>query len=101
MPLPPNPEIVNGIPTYEVEAILSHRDKLKGTGAKGKSKGKMRREYLIKWAGYGDVHNSWEPEANIDKGLILDEYVQRLVQATTDTPPAKTLRRSSRNVIAH
>ena len=29
----------------------------------GKKKSKVKRSYLVKWLGYGDELNSWEPEA--------------------------------------
>ena len=38
---------------YEVEAILKHRQK-------GRKK-----EYLIKWVGYDDKDNTWEPEDHL------------------------------------
>ena len=38
---------------YEVEAILNHRKIGKTT------------EYLIKWVGYDDSENTWEPEKNV------------------------------------
>lgn len=43
---------VSGV--YIVEAILNHR---MGKGG--------RKEYLVKWKGYGTNHNTWEPEDNI------------------------------------
>ena len=40
---------------HEVETILAHRTKrLRGR--------KTTTEYLVKWTGYKDEHNSWEPE---------------------------------------
>ncbi|CAO3580186.1 unnamed protein product [Absidia cylindrospora] len=39
---------------YEVEKIISHRNK----GAK--------REYLVKWVGYDDTNNTWEPLKNLE-----------------------------------
>ena len=62
-PLPPNPEIIDGLPFYKVERILSKRSKQVGRGRK-------RTEYLIKWEGYDDSHNSWEPEKNLTPDLI-------------------------------
>lgn len=37
---------------YEVEAILDHR-------------GVKKRKYLVKWKGYDDSENTWEPEENL------------------------------------
>jgi Reverse transcriptase (RNA-dependent DNA polymerase)/RNase H-like domain found in reverse transcriptase/Integrase zinc binding domain/Chromo (CHRromatin Organisation MOdifier) domain/gag-polyprotein putative aspartyl protease len=56
---PPPPEVIDGELEYEVEAVLAHREK-KGRGLRG------RREYLIKWVGYDDIHNTWEPEDNLE-----------------------------------
>jgi len=47
---------------YAVERILAHRDRRSGR--------KKRREYLIKWEGFDDSHNSWEPEANLTPDLV-------------------------------
>ena len=98
VPLPPDPIIQDGIPLYEVEGILSHRDKVKGNG-----KEKTRREYLIKWAGYGDVHNSWEPEANITVGNpVLVDYVYRLKHPVMAPIKRKTRgRKVKKNAIAN
>jgi hypothetical protein len=63
---PPLPESIEGDLHYEVEAIVGHRDKVVGTSrtAKGVRK-RTRREYLIKWTGYGVDHNTWEPETEL------------------------------------
>jgi hypothetical protein len=64
-PLPPAPESIGGHQYYKVERILSHRTRTSGR--------KTIHEYLIKWLGYDDTHNSWEPEKNITTDL-LDDY---------------------------
>jgi hypothetical protein len=61
-PLPPEPEVEEGLPLYKVERILSHR--LRKVG-----KRKLH-EYLIKWQGYDDTHNSWEPKKNLTDDLL-------------------------------
>ena len=62
---PHEPEIVDGVPHYKVETILAKRTR---------SKGRRRRviEFLIKWLGYDDTHNSWEPRDNINDDLVGD-----------------------------
>ena len=47
---------------YEVEAILSSRTK----GKKGK-----RTEYLVKWLGWPDETNTWEPTSNLNLVVVL------------------------------
>lgn len=56
-PPPPLQVDSDGMPVYEVEQILAHREAYHN----------RRRiyEYLIKWKGYTPEHNSWEPEHNI------------------------------------
>src|SRR6266436_751726 len=51
---PPKPIEVEGTPEYEVEEVMDSRLK----------RGKL--EYLVKWSGYTDDYNTWEPEANLD-----------------------------------
>ena len=50
--VPPEPIDVEGTPEYKVEEVLDSRLKC----------GKL--EYLVKWSGYTDDYNTWEPEAN-------------------------------------
>jgi len=50
--IPPEPVVLEGTPEYEVEEIMDSRLK----------RGKL--EYLVKWSGYTDDYNTWEPEAN-------------------------------------
>ncbi|CDR88506.1 uncharacterized protein SPSC_04333 [Sporisorium scitamineum] len=50
---------------FEVEAVRSHRP-LKGTES-------WNMEYLIKWKGWPESDNTWEPETNLPRGMV-DEY---------------------------
>ena len=50
---PPEAVEVEGTPEYKVEEVLDSRLK----------QGKL--EYLVKWSGYTDDHNTWEPESNL------------------------------------
>lgn len=52
--------------TYKVEAILKHR----------KRNGKVF--YLIKWEGYDESQNTWEPEDNLSCPDILAKYIEKL-----------------------
>jgi hypothetical protein len=49
----PLPELIEGQQEWEIEQILDKRI------YQGKT------QYLIKWKGYLDMHNSWEPVGNI------------------------------------
>ena len=62
IPVPPEPEIVDGVPFYSAEKILSHRVRKSG-------KRKIH-EYLIKWQGFDDTYNSWEPRKNLTDALF-------------------------------
>ena len=59
-------------PVYEVEAILDTR--LNRTKA-GKL---LRKEYLVRWKGYGPEHNTWEPESNlINVEDVMKEFMHK------------------------
>ena len=70
-PTPPTPILINGEPEWPVERILDHLD----VPINEKSQ-RTRRSFLIKWAGFGHEHNSWEPEEHCKnrKDLIQDYY---------------------------
>ena len=51
---PPEAVEVEGSSEYEVEEVLDSQLK----------RGKL--EYLVKWSGYTDDHNTWEPESNLN-----------------------------------
>jgi hypothetical protein len=59
---PPLPIVEDDQILYIVEQVLQHRDRKYGRG--------IRREYLIKWTGYGHEHNTWEPERNLNAAAL-------------------------------
>jgi hypothetical protein len=63
-PLPPAPDVEDGMPVYTMEKILSHR-----VTRSGKRK---THEYLVKWLGYDDTHNSWEPKRKLDPDVVME-----------------------------
>ena len=36
-----------------------------------------KHQYLIKWKGYTDAYNSWEPEENVNALELVKEFHQR------------------------
>lgn len=64
---PPPVQWLDGEPLYTVESLLDHIVVRKGRGKIYK--------FLIKWEGYGEEHNTWEPESNlIGCGDMVREY---------------------------
>ena len=37
-------------------------------------------EYLLKWVGYSDDHNSWEPEENLHCEELIKDFEEQLEQ---------------------
>jgi Reverse transcriptase (RNA-dependent DNA polymerase)/RNase H-like domain found in reverse transcriptase/Integrase zinc binding domain/Retroviral aspartyl protease/Chromo (CHRromatin Organisation MOdifier) domain len=67
---PPIPLDVSGEAEFEVEQVLLHRDIKSGK--------RHKREFLIKWLGYGPEHNSWEPSSS----MRCDELIAKYWEAT-------------------
>jgi hypothetical protein len=63
----PPPELIEGEHEYEVEAIVNHR-------LYGKRK---TLQYLLKWKGYPDADNTWEPAPQVHAPALIEEYHQR------------------------
>ena len=61
----PPPELVEGQEEWEVEQILDSRLY------------RRKRQYLIKWKGYSEAHNSWEPEENIRAPDLILAFQKR------------------------
>ena len=55
---------IEGAEEYEVESILGQR-----TYGQWKKK-----QYLVKWKGYSDAHNSWELAENVNAPELVKEY---------------------------
>ena len=62
----PPPDLIGGEEEYEVERILNHR-------RHGRSR---RLQYFIKWKGYPESDNTWEPADQIHAPDLLKAYHQ-------------------------
>ena len=72
VPVLPDPVIIEGEKYYHVEQILDHR-------TRGRSPN-TRIEYLVKWKGYDDSNNTWEPAQNLTQDLIEQYNSSRVVE---------------------
>jgi len=64
----PPPDIINEKEEYEVEEIRGYHKKQRGT------------QFLVYWKGYGNKHDQWMTEANLEhtKEAIQDYWTQLL-----------------------
>ena len=60
----PVPELVDGQPEWEVERILGAR------------KRRNQLQYLVRWKGFSEAHNSWEPLTHINADQRIKEFYQ-------------------------
>jgi hypothetical protein len=69
-PLPAPIRFEEGAPVFEVESILGMRTIKRGR--------KVCKEYLVKWLGFTQEHNTYEPEAHLEgcKDAVAD-YIAR------------------------
>ena len=74
----PTPELIDGQPEWEVEQILRVR--------------RYRRQvqYLVRWKGFLEAHDSWEPAFNVHADELVKEFYKRHPKAirniTTQNP---------------
>lgn len=66
---------------WEVEAIVKHRQ----------LRGKM--EFQIKWKGFPDSANTWEPLAHVNDCVFLQPYLEKHQLSVNFTSPTKRRRR--------
>lgn len=89
-PAAPAPLIYDhdGAPLWEVEAILDVRTKTAGKRI-GKGKPKTTTEYLVRWKGFDNTQDSWEPAINLTHLDALRIFLEK-----QQTPNVATRRNS-------
>src|SRR5712671_3238938 len=58
----PPPDMIEGEAEYEVEVIRAHRHQ------------RRKLQYLIKWKGYPESDNTWEPAGNVQAPQLIRKY---------------------------
>src|SRR5579863_8929208 len=80
----PSPDLISGEAEYEVEQIRSHR-------RHGRRK---QLQYLLKWKGYSESDNTWEPADQVHAPDLVKAYHRRHqlehIKASTTTPTSLT-----------
>jgi hypothetical protein len=58
----PAPDLVDSQPEWEVEQILGARKRC------------QQLQYLVRWKGFSEAHDSWEPLSNINADLLIKDF---------------------------
>ena len=90
--VPPPPITIDSQPEYEVETII------------GKRKHRNQTQYLVKWVGYDDLHNSWEPASHLKNAKqkikdFLDQQtlgISIMVMTQSEDPQAQGFKKGER-----
>ncbi|KAJ9533906.1 hypothetical protein QJQ45_026997 [Haematococcus lacustris] len=75
---PPPLQWLDGEPENQVEKVVDHR-LAKSQGKRGDKPKKRQLEFLVKWQGHGDEHNTWESRSQlVGCQEMLTAYLQKL-----------------------
>jgi hypothetical protein len=80
------PDLVDGQPKWEVEQILDAR------------KRRQQLQYLVRWKGFSEAHDSWEPLSHINADQLIQKFYHNHPTAIRSTykasplPPTITIR---------
>ena len=61
----PAPELIDGQPEWEVESILKVRRR------------RNQLQFLVRWKGFSEAHDSWEPAKNIHADELVEDFYKR------------------------
>ena len=73
----PPPDLISGEEEYKVESIKAHR-------YFGQNK---RLQFLIRWKGYPESNNTWEPASSIHAPDLVKAYKQRMLSFSINSNP--------------
>jgi hypothetical protein len=78
----PPPDLINGQPEWEVEKVLGSRHR------------RNQLQYLVRWKGFSEAHDSWEPLSHLMADKLIAEFYDKNPQAirtTTHSPTIQTI----------
>jgi transposase InsO family protein len=76
----PPPDLIDGQPEWEVEQILGARRR------------RNQLQYLVRWKGFSEAHDSWEPLSHINAEQLIEDFRRQnpdavnTVELITNTP---------------
>ena len=75
----PAPDLIDGQPEWEVESILKVRRR------------RNQLQFLIRWKGFSEAHDSWEPAKDVHAKELVEEFYKRHPTAIRSTPSPLTI----------